>query len=178
MFDLVDPVVHGQPEENASFGYAPRGPLQYGARLVLIDNGKAKAKILLKYLAESLQKRLPIAQVEVYEKGQASRILDDEEVSNISSRADVVIAGVGDCGACSACSLADAIKMERVGVPSTVLITDVFLGNVAEFSNAIGFANYHSAVVPHPVSSKSDEKLKDYADSIVEVVIRQLTDQL
>ena len=61
------------------------------------------------------------------------------------------------------------------GVPSTVLISDVFIGNVASFAAAMGMPGYHSAVVPHPVSSKSDEQLAGYAAQVVDQIAVQLT---
>lgn len=175
MYDLVDPEVHDEPLSSTTLTYAARTPMLEGARLTLIDNGKAKAKELLLYVGEILRDRLSLGSVEVYSKGQASRVIDQREAEEIAAGADYVIAGVGDCGACSACSLADAIKLEQKGVPSTVLISDVFIGNVAEFSRTIGLANYHCAVVPHPVSSKSEEILRAYAQSVIEVIAQQLT---
>ena len=75
----------------------------------------------------------------------------------------MVIAGLGDCGACSACSLGDALKMEGAGVPSTVLISDVFVGHVASFVGHDGLPRLPHAVVPHPVSSKDDAQLGVFA---------------
>ena len=70
-----------------------------------------------------------------------------------------MIAGLGDCGACSACSLRDAVAFERLGVPATVVITDAFVGHVARFADALGLPGYPALVVPHPVSSKDAEHL-------------------
>ena len=39
----------------------------------------------------------------------------------------------------------------------------------------MGLPGYHSAVVPHPVSSKDDTQLAAYADSVVDVIATQLT---
>ena len=107
-------------------------------------------------IADGLRERFPVASVEVFNKGAASRVIDDDEIAAIAASSDAVIAGLGDCGACSACSLGDALKMEGAGVPSTVLISDVFIGHIASFSVAMGLPGYHTAVVPHPVSSKDD----------------------
>ena len=60
-------------------------------------------------------------------------------------------------------------------MPSTVLISDVFIGHVASFAVAMGLPGYHSAVVPHPVSSKDDAQLAAYAASVVDVIAAQLT---
>lgn len=154
---------------------AERRPLGPDARLTLIDNGKPKAVELMTMIADGLRERFPIGSVEIYSKGAASRIVDEDEIARLAESSDAIIAGLGDCGACSACSLGDAIKMEIAGVPSTVLISDVFIGNIASFAVAMGMPGYHSAVVPHPVSSKSDEQLAIYAAAVVDQVAVQLT---
>jgi hypothetical protein len=101
-------------------------------------------------------------------------VLDDAQVAELARSADAVIAGLGDCGACSACSLADAIRVESAGVPATVVISDVFVAHVASFAKTLGMPGYHSAVVPHPVSSKNDEQLRRFAAEVAPVVRRQL----
>ena len=64
--------------------------------------------------------------------------------------------------------------MEGAGIPSTVLISDVFVGHIASFSVTMGLPGYHTAVVPHPVSSKDDQQLAVYAASVVDVIAGQL----
>ncbi len=153
---------------------APRHPIVEGARLLLIDNGKAKARDILTYLADELQQRVAVASVEVVSKPSAAYPLDDAQVLELASRSDLVITGLGDCGACSACSLQDAILFERAGVPATVLITEVFVGNVARFSESLGFPGYHSLVIPHPAATKSDDHLRRFAASIADAASTQL----
>lgn len=171
--DLMVPVL---PEEAPSddLRMAERRALPPGARLTLIDNGKPKARELMQLIADRLRPRTGIDTIEVYAKGSASRVIDDAEVSALAARSDAVIAGLGDCGACSACSLGDALRMEGAGVPSTVLISDVFVAHVASFAATMGLPGYHAAVVPHPVSSKDSPSLAAYADAVVDSVLHQL----
>lgn len=173
----IELMVPEVPEEAppADLTMAPRHRFEDGARLTLIDNGKPKARELMLMVADGLRERFPIASVEVFAKGSASRVIDDDEIAALASSSDAVIAGLGDCGACSACSLGDALKMEGAGIPSTVLISDVFIGHIASFSVTMGMPGYHTAVVPHPVSSKDDAQLAAYAASVVDVIADQLT---
>jgi hypothetical protein len=165
--DLEDPAV--DPVELAA-----RGRLPDDAHLLLVDNGKAKAKDLLLYLASELEQRLPIATVEVVSKPGAGYVIEDDQVVELAGRADLVIAGLGDCGACSACSLQDALLFERAGVPATVLITEVFIANVARFADSLGCPGYHSLVVPHPAATKSDEQLRGFAAAVADAAVEQL----
>lgn len=172
--DLMVPVVPEDPPP-ADLHLAPRDGFPDGARLTLIDNGKPRARELMLMIADGLRERFAVASVDVFSKGAASRVIDDDEIAALAASSDAVIAGLGDCGACSACSLGDALKMEGAGVPSTVLISDVFTGHIASFAVAMGLPGYHSAVVPHPVSSKDDAQLATYAASVVDVIAAQLT---
>jgi len=126
-------------------------------------------------IGEGLRERMIFGNVSVFEKGSASRAIDDEEVATIAASSDAVIAGLGDCGACSACSLSDALRMEGAGVPATVLISDVFTGHIASLAVKMGIPGYLASVVPHPVSSKDDEQLAIYAEAVVDQVEQQLT---
>ena len=171
---LVNPVVAEEPPP-ADLRMAPRQPLGPGARITLIDNGKPRARELMQMIAEKLTTRFGATDITVFDKGSASRVIDDDEIARIAAVSDAVIAGLGDCGACSACSLGDALKMEGAGIPATVLISDVFVGHIASFAVTMGMPGYHTAVVPHPVSSKDDMQLAAYAAALVDQVEQQLT---
>lgn len=175
--EVVVPVFQDQdaPEQRS---LASRSNTLRDKRLTLIFNRKPKGKELLTMVGDRLRERAGVASVELYTKAAASVIIDDSEVKAIADRSDIVITGLGDCGACSACSLADAIKMETAGVPSTILITDVFSGNCASFAATMGMPGYHTVAFPHPVSSKDDGQLERYAEKVIDQVIVQLTDKL
>lgn len=145
-----------------------------GARLGLVDNGKPRAGDLLRMLGRELQQELGLGEVVMISKASAAVPLDDEQVADLVARTDLVVAGIGDCGSCSASSLQDALLMERAGVPSTVLITEVFVSHVARFAANLGAPGYHSLVVPHPVATKDDDRLLALARSVVPAAARQL----
>ena len=161
-------------EREAPATMAARRPIA-GARLLLVDNGKPRARALLELLAAELCARTGIASVRTVTKAAAGHPMDDERVAKLAPDADLVIAGLGDCGSCSACSMRDAIAFERAGVPATVLITDAFVGHVARFAENLGLPGYHTLVVAHPVSSKDDEHLRRLAAAIAPAAEAQLT---
>jgi len=171
--ELVSPVPDMEPTPSDRRP-AERRALRGSLRLTLIDNGKPRARELLQMIAREIEGISGPAQVRVLSKGSASRVIDDAEVADIAATSDAVITGLGDCGACSACSLADAVRMESAGVPATVLISDVFSAHVASFAATLGMPGYHNAVVPHPVSSKDDAQLARYAAAVAPRVAEQL----
>jgi hypothetical protein len=170
--EVLTPVTRTAPAPRMTL--APRGALPDGAHLTLVSNGKPKARELLELLADELRGWLDIGEVELFSKPTAAFPIEPAAARELAGRSHAVIAAIGDCGACSACSLHDAIQFERLGVPATVLITDVFLRTVASFSRTLGADGYHSVVLPHPVSSRSRERLSRLVHEAAPVARDQL----
>lgn len=168
------PVVEDAPAPPVDL--APRAGAR-GGRLVLVDNGKPRARDLLGHLGDVLAEHLGLDDVELVSKSSAASPIEDAQADAIAARADLVVTGLGDCGACSACSLQDALLLERRGVPATVLITDVFISHVARFATNLGAPGYHHLVVPHPAATKSDDQLRLLARSTVDAAVDQLCGQ-
>lgn len=163
------------PPATATVELAERRPLPERPTVGLVANGKPLAKELLGVLAEELAARLGReVDVTVVEKPSAGHQLGEQEADELAERADVVIAGLGDCGACSTCSLYDAVMFERRGVPATVLITEPFSGLIASMAAKVGAPGYHTLAVPHPVWGKDTEELRALARPIAETAAAQL----
>ena len=64
--------------------------------LLLVENGKPKARQLLQFVADEIKQRLPIATIEVHSKPSAGRPIDADLVSMFAARAHLVISGLGD----------------------------------------------------------------------------------
>lgn len=85
-----------EPQPAARVDYATRRPVAPGARLILIENGKPRARDLMQLVAAELRARYPIAAVEVFSKPAASKPIEPEEAKEMAARAHLVITGVGD----------------------------------------------------------------------------------
>jgi hypothetical protein len=156
---------------------APRKRLPEGARITLISNGKPKARELLELVAEELRAWIPLGDVVHFAKPGASAPITPDEAEAIAGRSDLVMTGLGDCGACSACSLHDAVQLERLGVPATVLITEPFQRPIAAFAAGLGMPDYQTVVLPHPVSSRDVGFLRRIAADAAPVARDQLAPQ-
>jgi hypothetical protein len=164
----VDPSRHGD-----RFELAPRAALA-GRRLTVIGNGKPRAAELLGAIGSHLVQRHGLASYAMVGKPGASQSITDEQVREIADSADVVITGLGDCGGCSACSLQDALLMERAGVPATVVVSEPFQGRVQAYAAKLGVTGYGVVVVPHPVSSRSAGFIAEIASRATESTARRL----
>lgn len=153
---------------------ADRPPLDGPVRIGLVDNGKPRARELLQLVADEIGRRVPVAHVELTSKPSAANPITEQEAAALAARADLVITGLGDCGACTACSVQDALLLERAGVPATVLVTEVFVRTVARFADVLGAPGYHHLAVPHPVATKPTEELARLAGTVVDAALEQL----
>ena len=169
-------VLRPDVQESQAPALAPAPPAAADRPLVLtlIDNGKPKARELLQAIAAELGTMVPLASVDVVRKEAAAKLLPEAQADAIAERSDIVLAGLGDCGACSACSVDDVVEMHRRGVPAVVVISDVFQGLAASFAAQRGLTACPTAVVPHPVSSKSDEHIAGLARRVAGMVHEQL----
>ena len=94
---VLSPMYEGGASEAVTM--APRRT--YGKHealhLVVIENGKPKAKQFLQFVAEEVQKRLPVATIEMFSKpGGAGRPIDGDTAKMFAARAHLIISGIGD----------------------------------------------------------------------------------
>ncbi|MGE0502013.1 MAG: UGSC family (seleno)protein [Rhizobiaceae bacterium] len=158
-------------EENMPAGTLARRRIPAGGlRVTLLNNGKPKTVPLLRHIADELSRRYPVASVSVHSKPSAAFTIDDETAASLAGSSDLLISGLGDCGSCSACSLQDALQLERLGVPASVVITDAFIDVCGRVAARLGFPGYQPIVVPHPAATRSDEWLKDQARLAVDAM--------
>lgn len=68
----------------------------------------------------------------------------------------------------------DSITFEQLGIPATVVITDVFLPIAVRFAATLGTDDYHYEIVPHPIGGRESADLKGLAVGIVDSVIAHL----
>lgn len=68
----------------------------------------------------------------------------------------------------------DALQLEQLGVPATIVITDVFQGILAAFAENLGAPGYPAVVVPHPLSARPVDFLQARAREAADVALRHL----
>ena len=62
------------------------------------------------------------------------------------------------------CSVHDAVRLERRGLPTAVVGTEPFLDEALEQAHVLGMPGYPIVLVPHPVQLLSREELMALAD--------------
>lgn len=169
---LLDPT--GFDEHAADSTLAPRPGSLRGLTIGLLDNTKPNAAGLLGHIATELQHRHGAGQARAYAKDYFGTPMTEQILKRLTAECDVVITAVGDCGSCSAATVADGIMLERAGVPAVAIVSDSFVVSGRAMAQVQGFAGYEFVAVAHPIASLDDTRLRRRALQVLPDIQRIL----
>jgi hypothetical protein len=169
---LLDPT--GFAARAADATLAARPASLRGLTVGLLDNTKANASALLTEIEEQLRSRHGIGQARRYTKDYFGTPVKDNLLKQIVGECDIVVTAVGDCGSCSAATVADGILLERAGVPAVSICSDSFRLSGRAMADLQGFEGFEFLVVRHPVASLDEASLRDRVLQIMPDVLRIL----
>lgn len=168
---LLDPT--GADDRPADSTLTPRPVGLRGLTVGLLDNTKPNAEVLLSNIADELRGRYGVA-THMYRKGYFGTPAEEDLIKQISRDCDLAITAVGDCGSCSAATVADGILLERAGVPAVSIVSDSFWASGRAMAEVQGFPGFDFAAVEHPVASLAAAQLRDRAQTVLPDVLRIL----
>jgi hypothetical protein len=73
------------------------------------------------------------------------------------------------------CSVHDAVRLERRGIPTAVVGTEPFQDEALEQARVLGRPDLRIVTVAHPVQLLTDAELDALADGALEAVLTRLT---
>ena len=127
--------------------------------------------MLLGELGRHLEETQGVAHVRMFTKPYAGQPLEPAQLKEISGACDFVVTAIGDCGSCSAATLADGILLERSGTPSVSICTEPFRISAAAMAQGYGFPDYEFVLTPHPVARLSLEEIQVRAKELAPQVL-------
>lgn len=130
-----------------------------GLRLGILDNSKWNANKLLRGAVTALGEDVEFARVNYYVKDSFSKDASPELIAQIAAENDVVLTAIGDCGSCCSACVRDSIALEKLGIPSAVIITTEFARETELTRQALGMKTLEPVVIDHPVSSITQEEV-------------------
>ncbi|MFI7453911.1 UGSC family (seleno)protein [Nonomuraea sp. NPDC049714] len=169
---LLDPT--GFDERATDSTLAPRPTSLRGLRIGMLDNTKPNAVLLLQEIAGELQRRYGAGESILYTKDYFGTPAKDDLLKQIVEECDVVITAVGDCGSCSAATVADGILLERLGMPTVSIVSDSFLVSGAAMAKVQGFPGFDFLAAQHPVASLDEEEIRGRMQALMPEVLRVL----
>lgn len=132
-----------------------------GLRLGILDNSKWNANKLLRGSAEALSQEIAFGAVNYYVKKHGfSSDAPPELIEQIARENDIVLTAIGDCGSCCSCCIRDSIALEDRGIPAAPIITTEFVNETRLTRAAVGMPELRPVVIDHPVSSITDEEIR------------------
>jgi hypothetical protein len=132
-----------------------------GLRLGILDNSKWNANKLLRGAAAALGEEIAFASVNYYVKKHGfSNDAPPEMIDQITRENDMVLTAIGDCGSCCSCCIRDTVALEDLGIPTAAVITTEFVNETRLTRLAIGMPDLKPVVIDHPVSSITDEEVR------------------
>ena len=73
------------------------------------------------------------------------------------------------------CGLHDVIAIERLGIPATIVGTEVFRAEAEEQARALGMPQKLLIEVPHPIQPIPMTRVESYADAVIDRVVAAFT---
>ena len=137
-------------------------------RLGILDNSKWNANKLLRGAAAALGEGIDFAAVNYYVKHSFSKDAAPELIAKIAAENDVVLTAIGDCGSCCSACVRDSVELEKLGVPTAVIITTEFVRETELTRQAVGMKALEPVVISHPVSSITAEEVTQRVAQIKE----------
>lgn len=169
---LLDPT--GMDERAADGTLAPRPGTLRGLTVGLLDNTKPNATELLAHLGAGLESRAAVGETRLYTKDYFGTPVQEDLLKQIAAECDVVVTAVGDCGSCSAATVADGILFERAGVPAVSITSDSFLMPGRAMARLQGFPGFEFLAARHPIASLDSDELRRRAEELLPDVLRVL----
>lgn len=128
-----------------------------GKRVGLYSNGKLNADRILQLIADELSQDSSFTIVRG--KYSPQMLMAPDEWHDVDT-CDVIILANGDCGACSSSGIANAISLEKRGLPAFLVSTPPFAEAVATMARLSGMPDIEWAIVAHPIGSASEAELR------------------
>ena len=120
----------------------------------MLDNTKPGADIILAFLMENLGKRNFI---NVKKPAGAPSTTSQLETA---AKGDIAVIALGDCGSCSNWVILDAIRLEKMGIPTISICSDKFSSFAHDLAKAHGAKDLKILSVKHPVAGLSIEEMR------------------
>ncbi|VXB90116.1 conserved hypothetical protein [Citricoccus sp. K5] len=148
-----------------------------GLTVGLLENTKHHAAYLLDQLGDALLARYGVQDLVRATKHDFGQPMPEEMLTSFVSSCDVMIIGIGDCGACSASAVADGIEFEREGIPAAVICSDAYRVTASAMAGVQGMADYEYLTTRHPVAILERSEVNVRAAQLLPQVLSMLTDQ-
>jgi len=166
----LNPVVG---EEAAAVAAAPRLRSVASKRLGFVDNSKLNADLFLAHVTAELSGRFGAVIGPIVRKLAPKDCLSTADFAELS-KCDAVVQCFGDCGTSTSVSVADAVELERRGVPTVTVFSTAFADAARNQAAGRGMRSLRLVKVPHPMHTAPRPVVAERADKAVHGIVERL----
>ncbi|HEY6258554.1 MAG TPA: hypothetical protein VIY51_22455 [Xanthobacteraceae bacterium] len=145
-----------------------------GKRVAFVDNSKVNANLFLSRVSQMLVDRFGIVAGPVIRKAAPKDRLAEKDLGAIAGCAAVVQC-FGDCGTSTSMSVADAVEIERRGIPTVTVFSTAFASAALIQAAGRGMPDLRLVKVPHPMHTASRALVMQRADTVIDALVERLT---
>jgi hypothetical protein len=145
-----------------------------GKRIAFVDNSKVNANFFLSRVSQMLVDRFGIVAGPTIRKAAPKDSLAEKDFGEIAACAAVVQC-FGDCGTSTSMSVADAVEIERRGIPAVTVFSTAFAGAARIQAAGRGMPDLRLVKIPHPMHTASREMVTQRADNVIDALVERLT---
>lgn len=156
--------------------YASRPASLHGLRLGLLANTKRNAEQFVADVGALLAGQYGMEVALAVKKPNIVETAPEPMLTELAERCDIVVAGVGDCGSCSASAVADGLLLEQAGIPAVVICTDAFTVSANAMASLRGAPGYRYVTTPHPVANLTADGVRSRAAAAIPDIVGLLTE--
>src|SRR5262249_54429094 len=138
----------------------------------LLNNSKPNVNFFLQTIDTELTARFPDYRIVSFVKPRSAGPC--LELDEIAKQCDFAINAVADCGSCTAWSIHDSIELEKRGVATITVVTDVFEELSKEAAGSMGAANIRMATITHPLGELKEHEVRARAKKNAGKIIERL----
>ena len=100
--------------------------------------------------------------------------MTEDDLANLA-QCDAVVQCFGDCGTSTSISVADAVEIERRGIPSVTVFSTAFASAARKQAAGRGMAELPLVQIPHPMHTAQRSVVAERADAVVNALVERLT---
>jgi hypothetical protein len=145
-----------------------------GKRLAFVDNSKCNADLFIQRLSAELKERFGVVPGPVIRKLAPKDRLSDGDFANLA-QCDGIVQCFGDCGTSTSISVADAVEMERRGIPTVTVFSTAFATAAQKQAAGRGMPDLPFVRIPHPMHTAKRTVVAERADAVLDTVVERLT---
>jgi hypothetical protein len=169
--ELFEPTVTDRPTPIAG---ARRLADVHGKRVGFVDNSKCNADLFIKRLCSQFGDRFSVVPGPIVRKLAPKDRLSDADLSRLA-QCDAVVLCFGDCGTSTSINVADAVEIERRGIPTVNVFSTAFAEAARKQAAGRGLLELPLVQVPHPMHTAQHHTVTERADAAIDELVERLT---